>query len=133
MRPSVVGTAMVVRAVECQRPWQALSVSSLTHTQETTQNRHRNTRTSPTMAEQHPHAHDHHAHAGHGHTHGYAKADQEFFDQNFAMFERPDVVDATRRVAAAVRERYPSLFNAESTMLLDYACGTGKGVLRWSR
>ena len=76
------------------------------------------------MAEQHSHAHHDHAHTGHGHD--YAKANQEYFDENLAMFERPDIVDATRRVAAAMRERYPSLFNAESTTVLDYACGSGK-------
>ena len=80
------------------------------------------------MAEQHSHAHHGHDHgndhAGHGHD--YAKANQEYFDENLAMFERPDIVDATRRVAAAVRERYPSLFNAESTTLLDFACGSGE-------
>lgn len=76
------------------------------------------------MAEQHSHAQHSHDHAGHGHD--YAKANQEFFDENLAMFERPDIVDATRRVAAAVRARYPGLFNPESTTLLDYACGSGE-------
>ncbi|KAH9843657.1 S-adenosyl-L-methionine-dependent methyltransferase [Rhodofomes roseus] len=78
------------------------------------------------MAEHHPHTHKHDAQHGHGHD--YAAANKQYFDENIDMFERPDIVDATQRIAAAMRERYASAFNAESTTVLDYACGAGTAV-----
>ncbi|KZT67006.1 S-adenosyl-L-methionine-dependent methyltransferase [Daedalea quercina L-15889] len=82
------------------------------------------------MAEQHPQMHQHDAQ--HEHNPDYAAQNKQFFDQNLELFERPEIVDATRRVAAKIRERYPSLFNIESTTVLDYACGTGLFDREWS-
>ncbi|TFY58281.1 hypothetical protein EVJ58_g6512 [Rhodofomes roseus] len=53
------------------------------------------------MAEHHPHTHKHGAQHGHGHD--YAAANKQYFDENIDMFERPDIVDATQRIAAAMR------------------------------
>lgn len=63
--------------------------------------------------------------AEHREGHDYAEANRQFFDQNVADYARPDVVVVTRRLAAGTKEKYPDLFNADSTTLLDYACGAG--------
>lgn len=57
--------------------------------------------------------------------HDYAAANKQYFDENIEVFERPDMVLLTRRLANATKDKYPSLFSADSTTLLDYACGPG--------
>ena len=57
--------------------------------------------------------------------HDYAAANKQYFDENIEIFERPDMVLLTRRLANAAKDKYPSVFSADSTTLLDYACGPG--------
>ena len=61
--------------------------------------------------------------------HDYAAANKQYFDENVTVFERPDMVLLTRRLATATKEKYPNLFNVESTTVLDYACGAGACLL----
>lgn len=72
-----------------------------------------------------PANHDHpHGHVQDGHD--YKAENEKFFDKNAKeMDAREDVQDVAKRVGVALREAFPSLFNKESTTVMDYACGTG--------
>lgn len=72
-----------------------------------------------------PASHDHpHGHVQDGHD--YKAENEKFFDKNAKeMDAREDVQDVAKRVGVALREAFPSLFNKESTTVMDYACGTG--------
>ncbi|KZT11148.1 S-adenosyl-L-methionine-dependent methyltransferase [Laetiporus sulphureus 93-53] len=65
-------------------------------------------------------------HADGPHDH-YAAENKAFYDVEEArkVDARRDTQELARRVAAAMRRRYPDIFNEETTTLMDYACGTG--------
>ena len=65
----------------------------------------------------HDHKHDH------GH---FTAANQEHFDKTAKEYdEMPKLQQFARIVVDAMKKEYPSLFNKETTTLLDYACGPG--------
>ncbi|CCL98061.1 uncharacterized protein FIBRA_00055 [Fibroporia radiculosa] len=70
---------------------------------------------------------DHHAHA-HSHDHGDAAtaANKARFDKTAEQYDDiPGVLDMHKRQSAAIMQKYGTLFDASSTDLLDFACGTG--------
>ena len=70
-----------------------------------------------------------------GHFHGYGNGHaNELLEANRGHFDsvakehdgydsHPVVISVTQQVAAVLHSHYP--FNAESTVIMDYACGTG--------
>jgi hypothetical protein len=87
------------------------------------------------MAE-HSHSHDHitggdHSHSHpHFHSHNYSDANKEHFDDLAAeRYERqPGAVELAKRLGEAMIEKYPLVFDESKTVVMDYACGTGKRV-----
>lgn len=68
------------------------------------------------------HSHDHH----HGHGYNFATENQKFFDEQAKEYDaRPDVQTTASRAAGAMRREFPTLFDDDSTTVMDYACGTG--------
>ncbi|KAJ7771439.1 S-adenosyl-L-methionine-dependent methyltransferase [Mycena metata] len=58
------------------------------------------------------------------HHHDFASANQAFFDKHAHQADhRPKAAEMAESVCKAILEAYP--FDKESTMVLDYACGTG--------
>ncbi|TCD63972.1 deoxycytidyl transferase [Steccherinum ochraceum] len=61
-----------------------------------------------------------------GHHHSFAAANEAHFDGEAEAYEaRPQAQELARKICKAMRAKYPSLFNEESTVLMDYACGPG--------
>ena len=53
-------------------------------------------------------------------------ANREYFDAEVHRYDaRPDVQRAARLVGEAIRREYPD-FDEESTVLMDFACGSGE-------
>jgi len=82
----------------------------------------------------HTHTHDHsgggqshsHSHAQDQSAHDWAAANKEHFDNAAAANDaRPEWLEMAQRGTAAMRKKYPDLFDEDKTALLDFACGTG--------
>ncbi|OBZ75916.1 hypothetical protein A0H81_04916, partial [Grifola frondosa] len=75
----------------------------------------------------HTMSHSSHTHADQPHSHGdYVDANKAFFNETAPTYDDlPGTVEIAQRQAAAMRKAYPSLFNEDTTTLMDYACGTG--------
>ena len=61
-------------------------------------------------------------------TYDYAAANQKRFDTEANLEEldtTPYILELAQRVATAMIEQYSTLFDADKTTLLDFACGTG--------
>ena len=61
-------------------------------------------------------------------TYDYAAANQKHFDTEANLVEldtTPYILELAQQVAKAMVEQYPTLFDADKTTLLDFACGTG--------
>lgn len=81
----------------------------------------------------HSHAGGSHSHShSHAHdqtTHDWAAANKEYFDKEAAANDvRPEWLQMAQRGTAAMRKRYPDLFDEDRTVLLEFACGTGTYV-----
>jgi len=60
------------------------------------------------------------------HSHDFEGANKAFYDKQAQEYdERPDAQILARRLASAMRQRYPDLFDEDTTTLMDYACGPG--------
>ena len=60
------------------------------------------------------------------HSHDFEVANKAFYDKQAQEYdERPDAQILARRLASAMRQRYPNLFDEDTTTLMDYACGPG--------
>jgi len=58
--------------------------------------------------------------------HDYLSANREYFDkQALTIDDRPNAQEQPRRIGNAIRRKYGSLFDEETTTLMDFACGTG--------
>ncbi len=80
----------------------------------------------------HNHGSSAHAH-GHGHGHDFAAANRAFFDQHAHEHSHghDDAHSRERSVRQvnALRKAWPELFDEDSTVAMDYACGTGTSAL----
>ncbi|KAG1736891.1 S-adenosyl-L-methionine-dependent methyltransferase [Suillus paluster] len=82
------------------------------------------------MAEHH-HDVQHHCHHGHPHgphhvhedQHNLTESNTKYFDEHAHQYNDPETHELARRFGAAMINAYP--FNEDSTLVLDYACGTG--------
>lgn len=84
-------------------------------------------------AETSAHTHEH-ANAELPHDHDFAAANQKHFDAEAKAFDaKPSAQEMARRVSKAMINTYPSLFDEESTTLLDFACGSGETWTQLSR
>lgn len=73
----------------------------------------------------HEHTHTHELPDGHD----FAAANQKHFDAEAKAFDaKPNAIELARRLAKAMFETYPALFNEDTTEVLDFACGTGKFI-----
>jgi len=58
--------------------------------------------------------------------HDYLSANREYFDKQALLIDdRPNAQGQPRRIGSAIKRKYGSLFNEETTTLMDFACGTG--------
>jgi SAM-dependent methyltransferase len=76
--------------------------------------------------------HHHHDHAGHNAHHStFAEANKHHFDSSAQSYDdQPQVVEITRQLSRAMLEAYP--FDESTTLVMDYACGTGMSTLHLS-
>ncbi|GBE82817.1 Uncharacterized methyltransferase [Sparassis crispa] len=79
----------------------------------------------------HHHHHHHHHHDdthihGDSHGHNYADANKQYFNETAQKWHaHPEAQEMARRLTAAMKSTYPTLFDEERTTVLDFACGTG--------
>ncbi|KAI0355128.1 S-adenosyl-L-methionine-dependent methyltransferase [Trametes cingulata] len=57
--------------------------------------------------------------------HDFAKANKAFFDEHAHEHRQSEARKLGQKNVAAMRSAYPSLFDEDTTEVLDYACGTG--------
>jgi len=75
------------------------------------------------MSESHSHTHDG---GSDTHRHDFSASNKAYFDGIAHEYdERPDAQELSRRLVPVMRKKYPTLFDEDSTVLMDYACGTG--------
>ena len=66
----------------------------------------------------------------HDAAHDYEHSNQAYYDQHAQRFdERPNAQILAQRLASAMRRDQALLFDEETTVLMDYACGTGQSGL----
>ncbi|OAX36078.1 S-adenosyl-L-methionine-dependent methyltransferase [Rhizopogon vinicolor AM-OR11-026] len=69
----------------------------------------------------HPQHDSHHVHEDH---HDFKQVNKNYFNEHAHQYnDRPEAQELARRLGAAMIGAYP--FNEDSTLVLDYACGTG--------
>ncbi|KAI0373156.1 S-adenosyl-L-methionine-dependent methyltransferase [Pilatotrama ljubarskyi] len=57
--------------------------------------------------------------------HDFAQANKAFFDEHAHGHRHPEARKLGQKNVAAMRRAYPTLFDEDTTEVLDYACGTG--------
>ena len=64
---------------------------------------------------------------GEGLEHNFAVANRTHFDERAQGIEdsHPEAPELARREVRAMRKAWPDLFDEDSTVAMDYACGTG--------
>lgn len=71
----------------------------------------------------HEHSHTHND----AHPHDIATANAAYFDEHAHTFDdMPGAQELLRRLALAMRKQYA--FNEDETVMMDFACGTGKCI-----
>ena len=76
----------------------------------------------------HPHTSAHHHHGGHGHHNpdfGGVEANKEWFNKNAGKYED---IPFARQLTTAISNGIKAIhaFDPESTVVMDFACGTGE-------
>ena len=70
--------------------------------------------------------HDSHGHHNISHDHDFATANQKHFDVEAGAYDaKPGAIELARRIVEGIMRKYASLFDKNSTAVLDFACGTG--------
>lgn len=71
-----------------------------------------------------PHSHSHGSPQVHEDQHSFKEFNKNYFDEHAHLYnDHPDAQELARRLGAAMLNAYP--FEEDSTLVLDYACGTG--------
>ncbi|KZT03518.1 S-adenosyl-L-methionine-dependent methyltransferase [Laetiporus sulphureus 93-53] len=70
--------------------------------------------------------HHHHQHHGGEHRHEHTAANKAHFDEMASTYDEiPGAVELSQKTSAAMHTKFPEVFDSESTLVMDFACGTG--------